>query len=206
MPAAHDALKGLEVSGENAINIGLIFCSAHTYASIGTTNRSCEGLHYFSLVGGKENATEGLACLSDQIERMYRTEEDVMSSGVALFLFLAVGSVALFSFLAVSVWTDARKKEREAYYQNETAKKLVESSGAGANAAVELLREQERIALRHKREGVKLGGLITAAVGIGVMVMIRGLEHDEPAYLAGLVPLLIGVAMLTYGYVLAPKE
>ncbi len=52
----------------------------------------------------------------------------------------------------------------------------------------------------------KLGGLITAAVGIGVMVMIRGLEHDEPAYLAGLVPLLIGVAMLTYGYVLAPKE
>jgi hypothetical protein len=163
-------------------------------------------LHYFSLAGAKENATGGLACVSDKIERMYRTEEDVMSSGVALFLFLAVGSVALFSFLAVSVWTDARKKEREAYYQNETAKKLAESSGAGASAAVELLREQERIALRHKREGVKLGGLITAAVGIGVMVMIRGLEHNEPAYLAGLVPLLIGVAMLTYGYVLAPKE
>ncbi len=129
-----------------------------------------------------------------------------MIEGGALFLFLAVASVALFSFLAVSVWTDARRKEREAYYQTETAKKLAESPGAGANAAVELLREQERIGLRRKREGVKLGGLITAAVGIGVMVMLRGLEHNEPAYLVGVVPLLIGVAMLTYGYVLAPKE
>lgn len=129
-----------------------------------------------------------------------------MFEGGSLFLFLAVASVALFSFLAVSVWTDARRKEREAYYQTETAKKLAESPGAGANAAVELLREQERIGLRRKREGVKLGGLITAAVGIGVMVMLRGLEHNEPAYLAGVVPLLIGVAMLTYGYVLAPKE
>lgn len=105
------------------------------------------------------------------------------------------------------IGVDGRKeKEREAYYQTETAKKLAESPGAGANAAVELLREQERIGLRRKREGVKLGGLITAAVGIGVMVMLRGLEHNEPAYLAGVVPLLIGVAMLTYGYVLAPKE
>ena len=129
-----------------------------------------------------------------------------MIEGGALFLFLAVASVALFSFLAVSVWADARRKEREAYYQTETAKKLAESPGAGANAAVELLREQERIALRHKRDGIKLGGLITAAVGVGVMVMLRGLEHNEPAYLAGVVPLLIGVAMLTYGYFLAPKE
>ncbi len=129
-----------------------------------------------------------------------------MIAGSALFLFLAVASVALFSFLAVVVWTEGRRKEREAYYQNETAKKLAESPGAGANSALELLREQERIAIRRTREGTKLGGLITAAVGIGVMVMIRGLERNEPAYLAGLVPLLIGVAMLTYGYFLAPKE
>jgi hypothetical protein len=123
-----------------------------------------------------------------------------------MFVFLAVGSIALFSFLAVSVWVDARRKEREAYYQNETAKKLADSPGAGATSALELIREQERIALRHKRESVRLGGLITAAVGIGMMVMLRGLEREEPAYLAGMIPLLIGVAMLAYGYVLAPKD
>jgi hypothetical protein len=161
-------------------------------------------LHYFPLARPKENATGGLVCLSDKIERMDRTEEDVMSAG-ALFLFLAVASVALFSFLAVSVWADAGRKEREAYYQGETIKKIAETQGAGASSALELLREQERIALRQKREGVRPGSLITAAVGVGVMVMLRGLEHNEPAYLAGLVPLLIGVALLTYGYLLAPR-
>jgi hypothetical protein len=105
----------------------------------------------------------------------------------------------------VSVWADARKKEREAYYQGETVKKIAESQGAGATSALELLREQHRIATLRARESVKLGGLITVAVGIGVMVMIRGLERHEPAYLVGMVPLLIGVAMLTYGYFLAPK-
>jgi len=128
-----------------------------------------------------------------------------MIEGGALFLFLAVASVALFSFLAVSVWTDARRKEREAYYRGETVKKIAESQGAGATSALELLREQHRIATLRTRKGVKLGGLIMAAVGIGVMVMLRGLERQEPVYLAGLVPLLIGVAMLTYGYFLAPK-
>ncbi len=113
-----------------------------------------------------------------------------MIEGGALFLFLAVASVALFSFLAVSVWTDARKKEREAYYRGETVKKIAESQGAGATSALELLREQHRIATLRTREGVKLGGLIMAAVGIGVMVMLRGLERHEPVYLAGLVPLL----------------
>jgi len=38
------------------------------------------------------------------------------------------------------------------------------------------------------------------------MALLRGLVRDEPVYLAGLIPLLIGLAMLTYTFVLAPKE
>jgi uncharacterized membrane protein (GlpM family) len=53
---------------------------------------------------------------------------------------------------------------------------------------------------------MKLGGLITAAVGIGVIVLLRGLEHEEPVYLVGVIPLLIGLALLAYAFVLAPKE
>src|SRR5271156_2512629 len=117
-----------------------------------------------------------------------------------------VGSIALFSFLAVAAWSDARRRERETYYKSETLKKIAESSGEGAKAAVELIREQERNVVRRRREGMKLGGLITAVVGIGVMALLRGLVRDEPVYLAGLIPLLIGLAMLTYTFVLAPKE
>jgi hypothetical protein len=117
-----------------------------------------------------------------------------------------VGSIALFSFLSVAAWSDARRKEREEYYRNDTLKKIAESSGEGAKAAIELLREQNKNIARRRFEGMKLGGLITAVVGIGVMALLRGLVHDEPVYLVGLIPLLVGLALLLYTLVLAPKE
>ena len=127
-------------------------------------------------------------------------------TSIAPFLIPIVGSIALFSFLGVASWSDARRKEREAYYKNETLKKIAESSGEGARSALELLREQEKNAVKRRLEGMKLGGLITAAVGIGLMVFLHGVEHEEPAYLVGLIPLLIGLALLIYPFLLAPKE
>ena len=124
---------------------------------------------------------------------------------VAAMLVPIVGSIALFSFLAVAVWSEARRKEREAYYTSETLKKIAESSGEGARSAMELLREQERNVVKYRLEGMKLGGLVTAAVGVGVMALLHGLVHDEPVYLAGLIPLLIGIALLIYAFVLAPR-
>src|SRR3982074_814343 len=116
------------------------------------------------------------------------------------------GSIALFSFLSVAAWSNARRREREEYYRNETLKKIAESSGEGAKAAIDLLHEQNRTVTKHRLEGMKLGGLITTVVGIGVMALLRGLVRDEPVYLAGLIPLLVGAALLTYTFLLAPKE
>ncbi len=127
--------------------------------------------------------------------------------GVVAVFIPVVGSIALFSFLAVASWSDARRREREAYYKNETLKKIAESSGEGARAAIELLREQEKSTVKRRLEGMKLGGLITAVVGIGVMVLLHGIANDEgPVYLVGLIPLLIGLALLVYAFLLAPKE
>lgn len=125
---------------------------------------------------------------------------------VAAMLVPIVGSIALFSFLGVASWSEARRKEREAYYTGEALKKIAESSGEGAKSAVEYLREQNSNIAKRRMEGLKLGGMITAAVGIGVMVLLHGLEREEPAYLVGLIPLLIGLALLVYVFVLAPKE
>jgi len=121
-------------------------------------------------------------------------------------LFLGIASVALFSFLAVAAWSKARRQEREAYYRSETVKKIAETPSTAVNSALELLREQDKIAARKTREGVRLGGLVTTAVGIGLFPLLWGIEPREPVYLVGLIPLLIGVALLTYGYLLAPKE
>ena len=98
----------------------------------------------------------------------------------------------------MATWSDARRKERVAYYRSETLKKIAESSGEGAKSALELLREQEKNAAKRRFEGMKIGGLVTAAVGIGVMALLRGLVHDEPVYLVGLIPLLIGVVLMLY--------
>jgi hypothetical protein len=144
------------------------------------------------------------------MQREKRTEEDLMNPNqmLPLFLFLSVASIALFSFVAVAVWSSERRREREAYYKSETVKKIAESQGVGNNSVIEFLREDAKNAARRLREGQKLGGLITVAVGIGLMIFIRAVDpvDKEPAFLVGLIPLLIGVALLGYAYFLAPKE
>lgn len=123
-----------------------------------------------------------------------------------LALFLSVVMVAVFTFIGVAAWSDSRRKEREAYYRSETLKKLAEAQGTGASSAVELVKEEDRIALRRRLEGQKLGGLITVAVGIGLMVFLKAASHDHPAFLVGVIPLLVGAALLAYSYVLGPKK
>ena len=129
------------------------------------------------------------------------------SNGFGLWMFLSIGAVALFVvFIPLTSWIDSQRKEREAFYKAETVRRLTESSSDGAKAAIELLREQDRMGRAKKREGMKIGGLINLAVGLGIMIFLRALVKDEPVYLCGLIPGLIGVALLTYALVLAPKE
>jgi Domain of unknown function (DUF6249) len=114
--------------------------------------------------------------------------------------------IACFSFLAVAIWAKNRRLEREAYYRNETLKKIAESRELSANAALEFLREQEKIEAVRRREGLKLGGLITIAVGLGFFLVMWATGPSRHAFVAGFVPFLVGLALLAYVYILAPKD
>jgi hypothetical protein len=103
---------------------------------------------------------------------------------------------------APSPWV-ASPRALAAYYRSETLKEIARMPNAGA--AMEILREQERNAAVRIRSGLRLGGLITAAVGIGLMPFLRVIVPDVPVYLVGMIPLLVGVSLLAYSYVLAPK-
>jgi hypothetical protein len=123
----------------------------------------------------------------------------IVSIPVAIMVvFLPVTMVAVFTFTSIASWAEARRKEREAFYKSETLKKIAESGGAGGAAALDLMREQERIALRNRRDGQRLGGIITIAVAIGLMIFLRAVAPSEPAYLVGLIPLFVGIALLAH--------
>lgn len=124
-----------------------------------------------------------------------------MEAGSMVFVFLAVASVALFSMVSIAVWSGARQKEREAYYKNDMLKKLADTPGPGANAALELMREEARIGAERTRQGLRIAGLITTAAGIGVLIFLRALlGTQQGVYLCGLIPLLVGLALYGSSY------
>ena len=122
-----------------------------------------------------------------------------------IFMFLSFGAVALFSFLAVAKWSDNRRREREAYYKSETIRKVTEMPAATPAMVQEFLRDQQAVADRRLREGLKLGGLIAAAVGLGIMIFLYG-KPGPDVYSVGAIPLLVGLALLVYAYILAPRS
>ncbi len=96
--------------------------------------------------------------------------------------------------------------QARAYYRAETIKKIADMQGAGADAVTTMLREDERISARRVREGLKLGGFITCAVGLGLIVALRAIVIDMPVYLVGFIPMLVGAVLLAFGYTYAPKD
>lgn len=125
---------------------------------------------------------------------------------VMVFVFLAVGAVALFSFLGVASWSDARRKERESYYKNDMLKRLAEAQGPGAASAVQLLREEARLEAVRRKQGLKIGGLVLLGTGLGLMIFLRALIHNAPIFLCGLLVLLIGGALYAASYVVTVPE
>ena len=130
---------------------------------------------------------------------------DRMDAGVALFFFLAIGAIALFGFLSVATWTGTRRQERESYYKAEMLKKIAEIGGE-RNPALEYLREKERISAAKRIGGFRLGGLINIAIGLGLIFLLHALVPVPGVALVGLIPLFVGMALVAYGYWLAPKE
>jgi hypothetical protein len=165
-------------------------------------------LHFLSarLFRKKRNRTEIILVTPDANSQLLEfVMNEYARPETMVFVFLAVGAIALFSFLSVSSYVEARRKERDAYYKNETVRRLTESQGAGAEAAIGLLREEDRLWARRRLEGIKLGGLATMAAGIGLMIFLGvAVDDNHPLGIAiGSIPFLVGAALLVYAYRLA---
>lgn len=119
---------------------------------------------------------------------------------------VAVIYVALFCWLAVVGWAKHRRLEREAYYRHETEKRLLEKGEAGARQILSLRNEEERTRWLRRREGFKVAGLITTALGAAILVSLQIIDTGEYSLAgAGGFPLIIGFTLLLYAYLLYPK-
>ena len=119
-----------------------------------------------------------------------------------VYLIPIVGVVAVFTFVAIAVWSDNRRKERESYYKHETYRKIMELPDESGGGVLTLMREEEMQEQRRRIEGMRLGGMITFATGVGVMIFLYFLVEGVALYWAGLIPVLIGLVLLIYGYFL----
>jgi hypothetical protein len=114
--------------------------------------------------------------------------------------------IAGIAWLAVVVWLGTRQKEKEDFHRSEVLKKIAETPGDAAQKVLEMMRQQEDEAKVRRREGIKLGGLITLAVGIGLMIFLFMIERKQPVWTVGLIPLLVGAALFGYAAFMSPKQ
>jgi hypothetical protein len=89
---------------------------------------------------------------------------------------------------------------------NTTPNRRRDMKGGDLQPPLAVMREEEKRSARRVREGLKLGGLITAGVGVALYSFLQGIVPDMPVYLAALIPMMVVAAMLAYAYVLAPHN
>jgi len=129
-----------------------------------------------------------------------------------LFLFLSVLMVSVFTFVSIAVWTEGRRKEREAYYRAESLRRIAEIPGEGGKYVIEMMREEERIRQdkersqdAKKRDGLILSGMVNIGIGVGLGIFLYSLAGRNSPYLVGLLVVFIGIALLVYAFYFLPK-
>ncbi len=129
---------------------------------------------------------------------------DSLLSPIALkTIGIVIGVIALFTFLSIATYLSQRRKERDTYYRFELRKKALEQ-GAPAEALIELQRQEDLLHQRRRREGQRLGGLITAGSGIGLLGIVL-VKQDAEALGVAFLPLFIGLALFVYAQWMAPR-
>ena len=124
------------------------------------------------------------------------TETAHLLSETLPLLIPIVGAIALFGFLSVASWADARRKEREAFFRHELLKKVAESPGG--QQVVELLRQEEANRIERQRQGIQLAGWVTLGAGIGVGVLMWQFIRIAGLWAVGAVPTLVGAALVLH--------
>ncbi len=123
--------------------------------------------------------------------------------GVIDDLLPAIAIVCVFGFVGVvaslGIWTEARRRERDALYRSELLKKIAENP-ASAEPVLAHMRAEDTRKQRRRRDALMLGGLICCATGVGVAMFMLSVTdtREHGAWMVGTIPILVGMAMLAH--------
>lgn len=123
---------------------------------------------------------------------------------VVVFLVPIFFLLGFFTCLTVFIWALQRRKERESYYRYELARKAVEKGAVSEAKVLELLRADATASWRGRVEGLKLAGIVTLAIGAGLLFGLRFVE-GVAVWQVGWIPIGLGAGLLVYSLLLAPR-
>lgn len=132
-----------------------------------------------------------------------------MPTNAVMLIFVAAIVVAVFAFLSIVAWVTAPAKERQARDRFALLKALAEQPGENARRVLDLLEQEDKErALKKARDERRSwldGGIILIAIGLGLtgMLMAHGGLDD---WSAGLIPFVLGLALMLIGYFRGSKE
>ena len=126
-----------------------------------------------------------------------------------LVVVIVTAVICVFGMISVVVWAENRRKERESFHQHQTYQKMLDS-GSSADTLVAFIQDQEdrqrRDQEREKIRGLRMGGVITTAVGVALTAFLFFIAPEEPVYLVGLVPLGVGLVLCYFGFSASPAD
>jgi len=141
---------------------------------------------------------------------------EIMMNSLLKMTLLFIVLIGLFTYMVVSMFVNARRRERESHYRNDFRKKLIEQWGSeSAEKVIEMLKEEsqdsEAIQLlklaqdqgpsdpARRKEKLMLAGLVTTALGIGLCIGLQFIAIER-IWTLGFIPLLVGIAILIHAF------
>lgn len=112
----------------------------------------------------------------------------------AFWFMVAVTGTAFFTFVSFIIWVEARRKEREAHYRDEMTRKIADAGDS--SPVLEFVRANARADAEKVRLKARVAGLVTFAVGVGLLIFLHQLVPMAAVYLVALIPLFVGVVLL----------
>lgn len=119
------------------------------------------------------------------------------------WLFLAAATVASLTFITIVVWAESRRKERQEFYRFEFRKRLVEAGKMDTTSFASLMRYEHELKAQQGRQKLLVAAFVILGIGAGTCAGLQFI--DGSVWMVGLIPGSMGLSMLVYGLLFAPK-